>query len=162
MQVMAALQEIYASRATIEHFMMGCLLLSFQGKSLQVQSMLVKDINSDKVGPGMQLEEVIYAYSAFIVMMNSIDGLSCGINGVGQGDRKNKGGAGAKFKGKCNNCGKTRHKSKDCTKGTQNPVGNINQKPLCNHSKKDWCKYCLWGPHKERDCYTKRQGSLPI
>ena len=36
MQVMAASREIYASGVTIKHFMMGCLLSSFQGKSLQV------------------------------------------------------------------------------------------------------------------------------
>ena len=53
MQVMAASREIYASGATIEHAMMGCLLSSFQGKSPQVQSMMVNEINSDKVGPGI-------------------------------------------------------------------------------------------------------------
>ena len=44
--------------------MMGCLLSSFQGKSLQlqVQSMMVNDINSQKVGPGMQLEDLVSAY----------------------------------------------------------------------------------------------------
>ena len=67
-QAMAASREIYASAAEvkIEHFMMGCLLSSFQGKSPQVQSMVVKDINSDKVGPGMQLEELISAYSTLV------------------------------------------------------------------------------------------------
>ena len=73
MQVMAASREIYASGVTIEHFMMGCLLSSFQGKSPQVQSMMVNDINSDKVGPGMQLEELVSNYSTFIATMNSIE-----------------------------------------------------------------------------------------
>ena len=63
MQVMAASREIYASGVTIEHFMTGCMLSSFQGKSPQVQSMMVNDINSDKVGPGMQLEELVSNYS---------------------------------------------------------------------------------------------------
>ena len=92
--------------------------------------------------PGMQLEELVSAYSTFIATMNSIDGPSRGINGVtvGQGDGEKKGGAGAKFKGKCNNCGKTGHKSKDCTKGPKNPVGNVDQKPPRDQSKKDWCK----------------------
>ena len=125
MQVMAASREIYASGVNIEHFMMGCLLPSFQGKSPQVQSMMVNEINSDKVGPGMQLEELVSAYSTFIAAMDSIDGPSRGINGVGQGEGKKKDGGGGKFKGKCNNCGKTGHKSKDCTKGKQNPVGNV-------------------------------------
>ena len=129
MQVMAASREIYASGVPIDHFMMGCLLSSFQGKSPQVQSIMVNDINSDKVGPGMQLEELVSAYSTFMAMMNSIDGSSRGTNGVGQSDWKRKGGAGGKFKGKCKNCGKTGHTSKDCTKGKQNPVGNVDQKP---------------------------------
>ena len=91
MQVMAASREIYASGVTIKHFMMGCLLSSFQGKSPQVQSssMMVNDINSDKVGPGMQLEELVSKYSTFIATMNSIDGTSRGINGVGL-DRNRK------------------------------------------------------------------------
>ena len=82
MQVTAASREIYASGVTIEHFTMGCLLSSFQGKSPQVQSMMVINIKSDKVGPGMQLEELISAYSTFIATMNSIDGPSCGINNL--------------------------------------------------------------------------------
>ena len=125
--------------------------------------MMANDLNSDKVGPGMQLEELVSAYSTFIATMNSIDGPSRGINGVGQGDGKKKGGAGAKVKGKCNNCGKTGHKSKDCTKGTQHPVhvGNVDQKPPRDQSKKDWCKYCVQDPHKEEDCYTKKAGKPP-
>ena len=89
---MAASREIYASGVTIEHFMMGCLLSSFQGESPQVQSMMVNDINSDKVGPGMQLEELVSKYSTFIATMNSIDGPSRGINGVGLDGNKKKGG----------------------------------------------------------------------
>ena len=54
------------------------------------------------------------------------------------------------------NCGKTGHKSKDCTKGKQNPVGNVVQKPFRDQFKKDWCKHCLRGPHKEEDCYSKK------
>ena len=75
-----------------------------------------------------------------------------------QGDRKKEDGGGVKFKVKCNNCGKTGHKSKDCTKGRQNPVGNVDQNPPPDQSKKDLCKYCLRGPHKKEDCYTKTAG----
>ena len=125
---MAASHEIYASGVIIEHFMMGCLLSSFQGKSPQVQSMMVNDINSDKVGPGMQLEELVskLKYSTLFATMNSIDGPSRGINGVGLDGNRKKGGN-AKFK--CNNCGKMGHKSKDCRaqkKGS--PVGNVQDK----------------------------------
>ena len=156
MQVMAASREICAVGVTIEHFMVGCMLSVFQDKSPQVQSMLVNDINSDKVGPGMQLEELVSAYSTFIVTINSIDGPSRGINGVGQGDGKTNGGGSAKSKGKCNNCGKTGHNSKNCTKGKQSPVVNVDQKPTRDQSKKDWCKCSLRGPHKEEDSYSEK------
>ena len=113
--------------------------------------MMVNDINSDKVGPGMQLEELVAAYSTFIETMNSIDGPSRGINNLqGGGDGKKKGG-GADFKGKCDNCGKPGHKSSQCTKPkVQNPVGSVGQKPQTD--KKDWCQYCIRGPHKEDCC----------
>ena len=141
----------YASRVTIKHFMTRCLLSSFQGNSLQVQSMMVNDINSDKVGPGIQLEERVSAYSMFITLMDGIDGPSCGINHPAAGDGKKKGG-GAKFKCKCNNCGKPRpgHEYKDCTKQTvQNPVSNMAQKSQAD--KNNWCPYRIRGPHKEED-----------
>ena len=60
----------------------------------------------------------------------------------------------AKFRGKCNNCGKIGHKSKDCRAQKKNPVGSVQEKPKSD--KKDWCKYCLRGPHKEEDCYSKK------
>ena len=122
--------------------------------------MMVNDINSDKVGPGIQLEELVSNYSTFIAKMNSIDGPSRGINNAGlNGDRK-KGGE-AKFKGKCNNCGKMGHKSKDCRTDRKKtaPVGQVQQKGTVN--KKDWCKYCMKGPHKEEDCYAKKNGNPP-
>ena len=122
--------------------------------------MMVDDINSGKVGPGMQLEELVSAYSMFIATMNSIDGPSRGINNLhcGGGDgKKIGGGKGAKFKGKCNNCGKPGHKSSNCTKQKQNPAGNVGEgKPKSD--KKDWCKYCIRGPHKEEDCWAKKAG----
>ena len=122
---------------------------------------LVNDINSDKVGPGMQLEELVSAYSTctFIGAMNSIDEQSRGINNLQGGAGKKKRGD-AKFKGKCNNCGKPGHKSKDCTKQkVQNPVGNVAQKPSAD--KKNWCPYCIRGPHKEDDCWAKKAGKPP-
>ena len=155
---MAASREIYASGVTIEHFMMGCLLSSFQGKFPQVQSMMVNDINSDKVGPGMQMEELVSNYSTSIATMNSINGPSRGIKNAGLKANGKKGGD-AKFKGKCNNCGKMGHKSKDCRAQKKNPVGQVQEKPKCD--KKGWCKYCMRGPHKEDDCYSKKAGKAP-
>ena len=46
-------------------------------------------------------------------------------------------------------------------KGRQTPVGNVDQKPPRDQSKKDWCKYCLRGPPKEEDCYSKKGGKPP-
>ena len=91
--MVAASQEVYDAGVTIEHFMMNCLLSSFQGKSQQVQSMMVDDINSDKVGPNMELETLVSKYSTFIATLNSVDGAQRGINGI-----QSKG-----FKGKGNN-----------------------------------------------------------
>ena len=156
---MAASREIHASGVTIKHFMMGCLLSSFQGKSLQVKSMMVTDINSDKVGPGMQLEELVPKYSMFIATMNSIDGPSHGFNGVGLGRNKKKGGD-AKCKGKCNNCGKMGHKLKDCRAQKKSPFGTMQDENKGQSDKKDWCKYCVRGPHKEEDRYSKKAGKL--
>ena len=46
------------------------------------------------------------------------------------------------------------HKSKDCRADKKkNPVGQVQDKTKSD--KKDWCKYCMRGPHKEEDCYTK-------
>jgi hypothetical protein len=79
--------------------------------------------------------------------MNSMDGPSRGINNAGLNGRKG-GDRDAKFKGKCNNGGKMGHKSKDCRADRKKtaPVGQVQQKGTVN--KKDWCKYCMKGPHK--------------
>ena len=103
----------------------------------------------------MQLEELVSNYSTFIATMNSIDGPSRGINKAGLNGNGKKGGD-AKFKGKCNNFGKMGHKSKDCRAQKKNPVGQVQEKPKSD--KKDWCKYCMRGPHKEDDCYSKKAG----
>ena len=50
-------REIYASKVTIEHYIMQCAFKSFEGKNTQVQGMIATDINSDKVKPGMSLDE---------------------------------------------------------------------------------------------------------
>jgi hypothetical protein len=79
-------------------------------------------------------------------------------------DGNKKKGGDAKFKGKCNKCGKMGHKSKDCRaqkKGS--PVGNVQDKNKNQSDKTDcsWCKYCMRGPHKEEDCYSKKAGKPP-
>ena len=60
-----------------------------------------------------------------LLSMNCIAGPSRGINQSLKGGDEKKGG-GAKFKGKCDNCGKPGHKSKDCAKPKAvQPVGNV-------------------------------------
>ena len=45
----------------------------------------------------------------------------------------------------------------------KNPVtvGNVQDKNKGQSDKKDWCKYCNKGPHKEEDCYSKKAGKPP-
>ena len=62
-------REVYASKLTIEHFIMHCAFQSFEGKNSQVQSMIAVDINSDEVvGPSMKLAS---KYSGFLSTLNA-------------------------------------------------------------------------------------------
>ena len=65
------------------------------------------------------------------------------------------------FKGKCNNCGKFGHKSKDCRdkKGNKNGKGKNNDKNKDSDSKPfKWnCHYCKKPGHKAQDCFKKKR-----
>ena len=58
--------------------------------------------------------------------------------GAGQSTGEKAGGAGAKSKGKYTNCGMAGYKPKDRTKGTQSPVGDVDQKPPRDQPKAGW------------------------
>ena len=65
-------REIYASGATIEHYIMQCAFSSFHGKNAQVQAMITQDINNpDVVYPGMSLEALATKYSTFMSTMTA-------------------------------------------------------------------------------------------
>ena len=52
-----AVREVYDSRLTLEHWIMHCAFKSFEGKSTQVQAMIVQDINNDDlINPSMNFD----------------------------------------------------------------------------------------------------------
>ena len=62
-----AVREVYDSRLTLEHWIMHCAFKSFDGKSTQVQAMIVQDINNDDlINPSMNFDQVANSYSSFI------------------------------------------------------------------------------------------------
>ena len=79
---------------------MHCAFKSFEGKNTQVQSMIASDINSDKVGPDMPLEQLSNDYSQFLSTL-SAGKINPKINNV---------------KDTCNYCGKPGHYERDCRK----------------------------------------------
>ena len=90
-------REVYSS---IEHFIMHCAFKSFGGKNTQVQSMIASDINSDKVGPGMSLEQLAGNYSQLLSTLTA-GKTNPKINNV---------------KDTCNYYGKPGHYERDCRK----------------------------------------------
>ncbi len=93
-------REVYSSKLSIEHFIMHCAFKSVEGKNTQVQSMIASDINSDKVGPDMSLEQLAGNYSQFLSTL-SAGKTNPKINNV---------------KDTCNYCGKAGHYERDCRK----------------------------------------------
>ena len=50
--------EVFLSQVTLEYWMMTWAFKSFEGKTTQIQSMIVEDINNkDVVCPGMSVEQ---------------------------------------------------------------------------------------------------------
>ena len=70
LEFLSSAREIYASKLTIEHFIMHCAFKSFEGKNTQVQGMMAQDINSPSVIlPGMSLDALASKYSSFVATM---------------------------------------------------------------------------------------------
>ena len=68
LEFLSSAREIYASKLTIEHFIMHCAFKSFEGKNTQVQGMMAQDINSpDVILPGMSLDTLASKYSSFVL-----------------------------------------------------------------------------------------------
>ena len=56
--------EVFQSQVTLEYWMMDCAFKSFEGKTMQVQSMIVEDIdNKDAVCPGMNVDRLANKYA---------------------------------------------------------------------------------------------------
>ena len=65
-------REVYASGATMEHFMIQTAFASMEGNSTQVQAMMACDMNDDDcIGPGMNLEALANRYSMLLATMYS-------------------------------------------------------------------------------------------
>ena len=48
---------MFQSEVTLKYWMLNCAFKSFEGKNMQVQSMIVEDIiNKDVVGPVMKID----------------------------------------------------------------------------------------------------------
>ena len=91
-------REVYESGATLEHFIMQCAFKSFEGRHREAQAMIVEDINSDAIKPGMNLDRLAGKYASFIATMNA--GKTTGkINYTGI---------------TCHNCGQTGHVKARC------------------------------------------------
>ena len=95
-------REIYASKLTIEHFIVHCAFHSFEGKNQQVQAMIAGDINSDKVGPDMSLEALAGQYSTFLSTLASGKPGTAKINNLDADGRK------------CYTCGSPKHLANAC------------------------------------------------
>ena len=111
-------REIYASKLTIEHFIVHCAFHSFEGKNQQVQAMIAGDINSDKVGPDMSLEALAGQYSTFLSTLSSGKPGSAKINNLDADGRR------------CYTCNSPKHLANACPQrggkaggGRGNPKG---------------------------------------
>jgi hypothetical protein len=64
------------------------------------------------------------------------------------------------FRGTCFNCNQRGHRSSDCKKEKKNRDGRSGQKDgaRADRNKPPMCTWCGKGPHKEADCYSKRDG----
>ena len=72
MDFIKTVKEVYDSKLTLEHWIMHCAFKSFEGKNQQVQSMIVKHINNEKlIAPGMNFDAIATEYSSFISTMNA-------------------------------------------------------------------------------------------
>ena len=67
---LAAVREVYASKVTIEHFMMQCAFKSFQDKHRDVQGMIAKHINDeDLVNAKMNFDKLANEYTLYLSTM---------------------------------------------------------------------------------------------
>lgn len=141
-------REIFASGATIEHYIMQCAFHSFEGKNQQVQAMITNDINNeDTIYKGMNLEALASKYSSFVSTLQS---------GKHTGSINS-----AQAKKYCTKCKVWGHRIRDCSE-TQDPDAEgqddtADQESGQSTRKAKKCDYCDRKGHTEEDCFLKKR-----
>ena len=101
---LAAVREVYASKVTIEHFMMQCAFKSFQDKHRDVQGMIAKHINDeDLVNAKMNFDKLANEYTLYLSTMATGKG-TVSVNAASAAEKK------------CDHCGHKGHTKKECRK----------------------------------------------
>ena len=125
-------REVYASHASIEHYIMQCAFNSFEGKCQPLQAKITEDINNDDlVGEGMNLEALASKYGAFLATLNAQkNSRMVGINSATKNESEKW----------CEYCKSKTHDTRDCrTKGKT----------------KGRCHYCNRKGHMKPNCPLK-------
>ena len=140
-----AVREVYESKLTLEHWIMHCAFKSYEGKSSQVQAMIVQDINNDDlITPSMNFDQVANNYSSFISTLQAGKGTS--INYVD----KHVNNSSAQRQDKNQHDGRKTFKTPN------------NRKTYHKNYKSEfkagvYCGYCKREGHTEDECRTKKQ-----
>ena len=142
-------REVFASNLTVEHFIMQCAFKSFEGKERQVQGLIVQDINSDDIKPGMNLDLYASKYSSFVATIDS--GRSAGKLVQSATTPKH-----------CTHCNKDGHTVDVCRKRIrQEKAAKAEQAQSDDATSADEeeepCTYCNREGHTENECRIKQR-----
>ena len=141
-------REVYASGATIEHFIMQCAFNSFEGKNSQVQAKITEDINNDDlVRKGMNLETLASNYGSFLATLNAQK--NSRMVGINSAMKRNK-------KKWCHKCKEWGHHTYDCDRdedkeATSDDPDSEVIKPT-KTARKTRCDYCKYDGHTKEKC----------
>jgi hypothetical protein len=142
-------REVFASKVTIEHWVMQCAFKSFEGKNTQVQAMMVNDINSAEiVFEGMNMEKLATKYCTFVSTM------AAGKSGGGKIHNAQQ-----NLNITCYNCNKKGHLKKDCPDRLREKSGKGGKgggKGGKGGDKDATCDHCGKKGHKKAQCFKLR------